>query len=72
MIISTNDCMNQIKHKSKYDFDIFFTSACQAKSSAKLQGVCYTPEECSKKKGTKDGNCAASFGVCCVIRYFKH
>jgi len=46
----------------------FKNSACQAKSSAKLQGVCYTPEECSKKKGTKDGNCAASFGVCCVIR----
>jgi len=46
----------------------FKNSACQATSSADLQGVCYTSEECSDKGGTEDGNCAASFGVCCVIR----
>lgn len=46
----------------------FKNSACQAKSSANLQGVCYTAEECSDNGGTEDGNCAASFGVCCVIK----
>lgn len=46
----------------------FKNSACQATSSADLQGVCYTSEECSDKGGTEDGNCAASFGVCCVLR----
>lgn len=46
----------------------FKNSACQATSSADLQGVCYTSEECSDNGGTEDGNCAASFGVCCVLR----
>lgn len=46
----------------------FKNSACQATSSADLQGVCYTSEECSDKQGTADGNCASSFGVCCVLR----
>jgi len=45
----------------------FKNTNCQATSSADLQGVCYTSQECSDLGGTADGNCAASFGVCCVI-----
>lgn len=30
-------------------------------------GTCYTSTECSDKSGTKSGNCAAGFGVCCVF-----
>lgn len=30
-------------------------------------GTCYTTTECSDKGGTKSGNCAAGFGVCCVF-----
>jgi hypothetical protein len=46
----------------------FKNSNCQATSSAALQGSCFTSEECSDKKGIEDGNCAAGFGVCCVIK----
>jgi len=45
----------------------FKNTNCQAVSSSDLQGVCYTSQECSDLGGTADGNCAASFGVCCVI-----
>lgn len=46
----------------------FKNSACQAASDNSLKGVCYTSEECSDNAGTVDGNCAASFGVCCVLK----
>jgi len=46
----------------------FKNTNCQASSSADLQGVCMTKEECSDVSGTTDGNCAAGFGTCCVIR----
>jgi len=46
----------------------FKNSACQAAKDTTLTGVCYTSEECSKNGGTADGNCAASFGVCCVLK----
>merc|ERR1711923_625751 len=32
-------------------------------------GTCYTSTECSDKKGTKSGNCASGFGVCCIFLY---
>ena len=43
-------------------------SGCQAASTSTLQGTCLTSEECTDKGGTTDGNCAASFGVCCIIK----
>ena len=36
-------------------------------SSTSTYGTCYTASECSTKGGSADGNCAAGFGVCCVI-----
>lgn len=46
----------------------FRNTPCQATSATALSGTCYTSQECSDKGGTSDGNCAASFGVCCVFR----
>ena len=34
-------------------------SGCQATSSASLQGVCHTAQECTDGGGMADGNCAA-------------
>ena len=56
-----------------FKFDIYllihFCSPCQAKSSAALQGVCFTDTECADRGGTEDGNCASGFGRCCIFRY---
>ena len=49
-------------------WNLLHFSACQAAKDTTLTGVCYTSEECSKNGGTADGNCAASFGVCCVLK----
>merc|ERR1711923_633763 len=38
-----------------------------ASSSSSTYGTCYTSSECTSKGGSSDGNCAAGFGVCCVI-----
>lgn len=40
---------------------------CTAASSSATVGTCFTSSECSGKAGNADGNCAAGFGVCCVI-----
>lgn len=46
----------------------FRNTQCQATSSTALRGTCFTAQECTDKSGTSNGNCAASFGVCCVFR----
>ena len=47
---------------------IFFSyRQCQAKSDPSIYGICYTNTECESKSGSKDGNCAAGFGVCCTF-----
>lgn len=46
----------------------FKNSACQSTSDTTLTGTCYTAEECTDNGGTADGNCAASFGVCCIVK----
>merc|ERR1712024_258320 len=45
----------------------FPNQQCTGASSSTTYGTCYTSSECSSKGGTADGNCAAGFGVCCVI-----
>jgi len=45
----------------------FPNQQCTGASSTSTYGTCYTSSECSSKGGTADGNCAAGFGVCCVI-----
>lgn len=45
----------------------FPNQACTSASSTTTFGTCFTSSECSTAGGTADGNCAAGFGVCCVI-----
>jgi len=45
----------------------FPNQQCTSASSSSTYGTCYTASECSSKGGTTDGNCAAGFGVCCII-----
>jgi len=45
----------------------FPNEGCTASSSATTYGTCYTATECTEKGGTADGNCAAGFGVCCLV-----
>ena len=45
----------------------FPNQQCTASSSSSTYGTCYTSSECTTKGGSADGNCAAGFGVCCVI-----
>lgn len=55
------------KQFSLFSIVTFKNVECNAVSTSGLKGVCMTSTECASK-GTGDGNCAASFGVCCVIR----
>merc|ERR1719219_2096293 len=43
----------------------FPNDACTATSG--LTGTCVTSAQCSERSGTANGNCAASFGVCCLV-----
>merc|ERR1719445_2284648 len=45
----------------------FPNQQCTGSSSTSTYGTCYTSSECTTKGGSADGNCAAGFGVCCVI-----
>ena len=45
----------------------FPNQQCTASSSSTTYGTCFTSSECTTKGGSADGNCAAGFGVCCVI-----
>eukprot|EP00095_Tigriopus_kingsejongensis_P000994 maker-scaffold39_size501901-snap-gene-4.20 protein:Tk00994 transcript:maker-scaffold39_size501901-snap-gene-4.20-mRNA-1 annotation:"glycoside hydrolase family 18 protein" len=42
-------------------------TACVAVHSPPISGVCYSRAECNHFGGSPKGNCAAGFGVCCVI-----
>jgi len=42
-------------------------SGCQAVSDTALQGICNTQQQCTDIGGSADGNCAAGFGVCCIL-----
>lgn len=43
----------------------FPNDACTATSG--LIGTCLTSTECTSRSGTSGGNCAAGFGVCCLV-----
>lgn len=58
------------KHFSLFSVVTFKNEECTSESTfsgGQIQGTCYTSTECSDKSGTKSGNCAAGFGVCCVF-----
>ena len=45
----------------------FKNKECTATSG--LTGTCYSSTDCSDNGGTASGNCAAGFGVCCVVKW---
>lgn len=61
-------CASEPRHFSLFSVITFKNEECQAKSTAGLKGVCMSTSDCSGV-GTSDGNCAASFGVCCIVRF---
>jgi len=58
------------KHFSLFSVVTFKNEECTSSSSitgGAVEGTCYTSTECSDNGGTKSGNCASGFGVCCVF-----
>merc|ERR1719361_290721 len=58
------------KHFSLFSVVTFKNEECTSETTltgGARAGTCYTTSECSDKKGTKSGNCASGFGVCCVF-----
>merc|ERR1712214_214265 len=45
----------------------FPNDACDTTDATPLTGTCLTSTECTGRGGTPGGNCAAGFGVCCVV-----
>jgi len=45
----------------------FPNDACTTDDSLSPVGTCLTSSECTTKGGTASGQCAAAFGVCCLI-----
>jgi len=74
-MISTShslDTDSKINNRTDRAFSLFsivqFPNAdCTSSSSTTTYGTCYTATECSDAGGSADGNCAAGFGVCCII-----
>merc|ERR1719232_1454721 len=74
VLAATNICSssNVTEDRSGKSFSLFSivqfpNQECTAASSSTTYGTCYTSSECTAKGGSSDGNCAAGFGVCCVI-----
>ena len=40
---------------------------CTSATSSTTYGTCLTSSECTTATGTSGGNCAAGFGVCCIV-----
>merc|ERR1712241_1307475 len=61
--------------KQPKDFSLFSVVTFQNKecttdtslAGGATQGTCYSATECTDKGGTKSGNCASGFGVCCAF-----
>jgi hypothetical protein len=62
------DCFGERDSKQLSLFSIvsFKQEECNSVSTTGLKGTCMTLTECNNM-GTSDGNCAAGFGVCCVV-----
>jgi len=70
LTISGEDAVEQKRDGKAFSlFSIvqFPNQQCTGSSSTSTFGTCYTSSECTAKGGSADGNCAAGFGVCCVI-----
>ena len=64
-VVKTAEVGRSDKALSVFNVVTFPNSVCAATSG--YNGTCYTSSECTSKGGSADGNCAAGFGVCCLI-----
>merc|ERR1712223_1577785 len=60
------------KHVGLFNYVTFPNDVCMGDgtvtgSAGSLNGDCYTKQECDQLGGTAAGNCAESYGVCCVF-----
>jgi hypothetical protein len=58
------------KHFSLFSVVTFKNEECSSETTftgGTTTGTCFTATECSDKSGTKSGNCASGFGVCCIL-----
>lgn len=58
------------KHFSLFSVVTFKNEECNSESGFTggiTTGTCFTATECGDKGGTKSGNCASGFGVCCIF-----
>merc|ERR1712117_676585 len=67
VLAESNNSTKTGKAFSLFSIVQFPNQQCTSASSSSTYGTCYTASECSSKGGSTDGNCAAGFGVCCVI-----
>lgn len=66
---------NLLGEKKAKEFSLFSVvtfpnSECTSSTTVTggaTDGTCFTSTECTDKGGTKSGNCASGFGVCCVF-----
>lgn len=64
------DQQREKKHFSLFSVVSFKNEECTSETTftgGSTGGTCYSSTECSDKEGTKSGNCAAGFGVCCIF-----
>merc|ERR1712241_392950 len=68
LVLVCSSAKREQKQFSLFSIVSFKQESCSAVSTSGVKGVCMTSSECNNLSGgTADGNCAASFGVCCVI-----
>jgi len=67
VLAETNNSTKTGRTFSLFSIVQFPNEVCTSSSSTTTYGTCYTSSECSSAGGSADGNCAAGFGVCCVI-----
>lgn len=69
---ASTDQLRDTKHFSLFSVVTFKNEECMSETTfagGATAGTCYTATECGDKGGTKSGNCASGFGVCCIMVY---
>ena len=59
--------LNNLEQLSLFSIVQFPNLECNTGDATTPYGTCLASSECSSKGGTSTGNCAAGFGVCCVV-----
>jgi len=69
VIFCIKEQYSSVRHKKQlsiFTVVAFPNEECQVVTDKVTKGTCMASDECDELSGTKDGNCAGGFGVCCV------